>query len=81
MQRLSALALAAGFAAVLLGFAAVPAFEIVPLETVTPHRSYCSTEAGSRALDSSAHRILSAVPSKADFALATNLYYIDVASE
>src|SRR5215471_2632781 len=42
MQRLSALFVAAGFAIVLLCFAAVPVFEIVPLETVSETASNAS---------------------------------------
>ncbi|HEY3841013.1 MAG TPA: VCBS repeat-containing protein, partial [Bryobacteraceae bacterium] len=41
MQRLSLTILAAGFA-VLLGFAAAPAFDIVPLETVSETSSNAS---------------------------------------
>ena len=42
MQRLSVSLFAAGFAIVLLCFAAVPAFEIVPLETVSETSSNAS---------------------------------------
>src|SRR3984893_182449 len=42
MQRLSALSIAAGFAIALLCFAAVPVFEIVPLETVSETSSNAS---------------------------------------
>ena len=42
MQRATALLLAAGFTVVLLCFAAVPAFEIVPLETVSETSSNAS---------------------------------------
>ena len=42
MQRLSPSFLAAGFGIVLLGLAAVPAFEVVPLETVSETSSNAS---------------------------------------
>jgi hypothetical protein len=42
MQRLSALSVAAGFAIVLLCFAAAPIFEVVPLETVSETSSNAS---------------------------------------
>jgi hypothetical protein len=42
MQRVTALLFAAGFALVLLCFAAVPAFEVVPLETVSETSSNAS---------------------------------------